>query len=117
MKAFYAAKYEGAWYLFLASVFIPGLLISMFASELTVSETFDYTFSAIGYYTFDALAYVLYIPVGVVACMLPSDTYYIPIAFGLITFTGKYAIWMLVLFVLTTYPPFYRGRIDTTEGA
>lgn len=107
MKSFYAAKYESAWYFFLAVVFVPALIVSTNASELSVSETYQYALAYIGNNTFAWLGYLLYLPVGTIACLLPSDTQ------GLMIFPhmifGDFAIYMFWLLIVTTYPPFYRG--------
>lgn len=106
MKKVFPEKYEGAWYLFLVAIFTPALLVSMDASELTISETYNYAFGFISGHTFSWLGYLLYLPVGTIACLLPND------AAGLIVFTkmffGDFAVYVFWVFVITTYPPFYR---------
>jgi len=106
MKRVFPEKYVGAWYLFLLVIFTPALIVSMEASELTVSETYSYSLRYIADHTFGWLGYLLFVPVGTIACLLPND------AIGLIVFAkmffGDFAVYVFWVFVITTYPPFYR---------
>ncbi|KAF0251978.1 hypothetical protein RDI61_01475 [Pseudomonas plecoglossicida] len=106
-KEFYAAKYQGAWFLFLLVIFTPALMVSVEASELTVSETYGYAFSYIAEHTFVWLGYLLFVPVGTIACLLPNDAAGIIVIPHLIF--GDLTIFAVWIFVATTYPPFYRG--------
>lgn len=106
MKRVFPEKYVSAWYLFLVVIFTPALMISMDASGLTVAETYNYSLGYIADNTFVWLGYLLYLPVGTIACLLPND------AIGLLVFVkmffGDFAIYLFWVFIATTYPPFYR---------
>lgn len=106
---------DGTWYLFLLCVLTPSLVMSFATGELSVSDTYSYVFGTISGFAGEWLAYLLYLPLGFITCMLPNDSYYVLTVFQMVV--GDYADLAIFIFVCTTYPPeFLRHTSQQAES-
>ncbi|MBK5417754.1 hypothetical protein [Pseudomonas sp. TH31] len=99
---------DGVWFLFLICVFTPSLVMSFATGELSVSDTYSYVFGTIAGFAGEWIAYILFLPLGFITCLLPNDSYYVLTAFQMVV--GDFAILAIFLFVCTTYPPTFIRR-------
>jgi len=99
---------DGTWYLFLLCVFTPCLVMSFATGELSASDTYNYVFGTIAGVAGEWLAYLLYLPLGFITCLLPNDSYYVLTMFQMVV--GDFAVLAIFLFVCTTYPPSFLRR-------
>lgn len=94
---------ELAWYLFMTCIVPPAFMAAPGIRMMNLSEAINYSYYFIENGTFELLAKVLYIPVGIVAYLMPVDMDYFVMLF-LFVFM-MFGPFMIIIFFATTYPP------------
>lgn len=94
---------EAIWTLFSFIIFPTAFLVSPLISHLGFSDVLDFTYGFISGHTWEWIGMILYIPVGIVAYLMPNDIGYFVSAFLFIFMQA--GVFVIYLFFATTLPP------------
>lgn len=94
---------EAIWTLLSFIIFPTAFLVSPLISHLGFSDVLDFTYGFISGHTWEWIGITLYIPVGILAYLMPNDIGYFVSAFLFIFMQA--GVFVIYLFFAITIPP------------